>query len=200
MEKVTAVRRESKMIHLIIGGSGSGKSAYAERQAMETSGTRYYIATMEPFGEEGKRRIEKHRAMRAGKGFQTIECCHHLEQVKLGKTAAESAKDSVALLECMTNLAANEQFAVGGKDEEILDRIWKGIHSLEQQTKLLIIVTGDVFADGLSYDEQTERYLRLLGRVNRELAQRAESVTEVVYGIPVPVLRKQKGAEGKHES
>ena len=65
------------MLHLIIGGSGSGKSEYAENQAVLLSKKEdlslYYIATMKPFGEEGKRRVERHRRLRSGKGFFTIE-------------------------------------------------------------------------------------------------------------------------------
>ena len=39
---------------LITGGSGSGKSAYGEKRILEAGEmTRYYIATMEVFGEEG---------------------------------------------------------------------------------------------------------------------------------------------------
>ena len=44
------------MMHLVTGGSGSGKSAYAEQQVLEAGDApRYYIATMMPYGEEGRR-------------------------------------------------------------------------------------------------------------------------------------------------
>ena len=44
------------MIHLVTGGSGSGKSAYAEQCILDFGGTRrVYIATMQPFGAEGRR-------------------------------------------------------------------------------------------------------------------------------------------------
>ncbi|MEI3187291.1 MAG: bifunctional adenosylcobinamide kinase/adenosylcobinamide-phosphate guanylyltransferase [Lachnospiraceae bacterium] len=63
------------MIHLITGGSGSGKSAFAENCVMQSGAfERFYIATMKVWGEEGRRRVEKHRKMRQGKGFVTIEC------------------------------------------------------------------------------------------------------------------------------
>lgn len=181
------------MIHLITGGSASGKSAYAEQKAMEAGAVRYYIATMEPFGEEGRQRIKKHRAMREGKGFRTIECWHHLDQVQL-----EAAKDSVVLLECMTNLVANEQFSVGGSDDEIISRIRDGVNHLTRQASHLIIVTGEVFSDGIEYEEETGRYLYLLGRVDQEMAQLADRVTEVVYGIPIHMKKNsQKGEKPK---
>ena len=50
------------MIHLVTGGSGSGKSAYAEQCILDFGGTRrVYIATMQPFGAEGQARIACHR-------------------------------------------------------------------------------------------------------------------------------------------
>ncbi len=103
------------------------------------------------------------------------------------------------MLECMSNLVANELFDVGGSDEEICRRILAGIRHLQNQAKHLIIVTNEVFSDGLDYDPETVRYIRLLGRINRLLAERAGQVTEVVYGIPVerkPCPReKGKGPE-----
>ena len=67
------------MIHLVTGGSGSGKSEYAENWLMEQSGGQkdllplIYVATMMPYTEETKKKIERHHRLRAGKGFRTIE-------------------------------------------------------------------------------------------------------------------------------
>lgn len=62
------------MLTLIVGGSASGKSAFAENYAMEAGENRIYIATMQPMDNECLARIEKHRGMRAQKNFQTVEC------------------------------------------------------------------------------------------------------------------------------
>ncbi|MCD8368745.1 MAG: bifunctional adenosylcobinamide kinase/adenosylcobinamide-phosphate guanylyltransferase [Clostridiales bacterium] len=187
------------MMHLIFGGSDSGKSAYAERCVMESgSPVRYYVATMKAEGEEGRRRVQRHRRMREGKHFITVECGSRLEELRLPVSGEESAlthagrrTDAAALLECMTNLTANEQFDVGGTDEAIVERIVGGVGRLCAQVQTLVVVTGDVSADGLLYDEPVMRYIRLLGMVNQRLAQMADEVTEVVYGIPVAVKRRQ---------
>lgn len=79
------------MIHLVTGGSGSGKSAYAEQCILDFGGTRrVYIATMQPFGAEGQARIARHRKMRVAKQFSTIECYTNLKEVELepGKRCA----------------------------------------------------------------------------------------------------------------
>ena len=69
------------MIHLVTGGSGSGKSAYAEQCILDFGGTRrVYIATMQPFGAEGQARIARHRKMRVAKQFSTIECYTNLKE------------------------------------------------------------------------------------------------------------------------
>ena len=51
-------------VTLVIGAAASGKSAYAESLCLGHDGPRVYLATMEPFGEEGARRIARHRALR----------------------------------------------------------------------------------------------------------------------------------------
>mgnify|MGYP003310508089 CR=1 FL=1 len=63
------------MIVLITGGSGCGKSTWAEKLiASLPAEKRVYIATMQVYDEESLRRVERHRAQRADKGFMTIEC------------------------------------------------------------------------------------------------------------------------------
>lgn len=173
------------MLHLIIGGSASGKSFIGEKYAARAGAEHlYYLATMHPRGEEGKERVRRHRKQREGKGFLTIEAWHHLENVcpKSGMR-----KNTAILLECMSNLVANEQFEAGGTDEEILDRIVRGIQNLQARAENVIVITNDIFSDGEAYEAETMRYLDLLGRVNQMLAVRADRVTEVVYGIEIPV-------------
>ena len=63
------------MMILVTGGSGSGKSAFAEDCVVSFGKTdRIYIATMYPFDEESRKRVQRHRKMRQGKGFETVEC------------------------------------------------------------------------------------------------------------------------------
>lgn len=181
------------MLYVITGGSGSGKSAYAERLMQESGALhKYYLATMQPWGKEAEQRIAKHKKMREGKGFVTVEVYHHLEELSLEAGEEERnvparAEERAVLLECMSNLAANEQFQVGGSDEEIVGRIIRGIGHLKACARVVIVVTNEVFSDGQDYEEETLRYIKLLGQVNRRLAAMADRVTEVVYGIAVEV-------------
>ena len=91
---------------LITGGSKCGKSAAAESILDGFEGDKFYIAAMEPFGDEAKKAIERHRVMRQGKGFITIERSHNIDTLVI---PCEST-GSCALLECLTTLCANEMF------------------------------------------------------------------------------------------
>ena len=61
------------MVTLVIGGSGSGKSAYAEDLLQAVMDEKYYLATMQVYDVEMQKKVDIHRRNRAGKGFQTIE-------------------------------------------------------------------------------------------------------------------------------
>lgn len=198
------------MIALVIGGSGSGKSAYAEQMAVKAAGngSLYYVATMQVYDEEGKKKVERHQKMRAGKGFLTIEQPRRLEEAakkvaaesvpaeiaSAGKVAAERVPaGKIVLLECMSNLVANEMFSEENlsavmdeaKIKQLSHEIISGVTALQDSCDILIIVTNQIFEDGIRYDASTMAYIRLLGDVNRQIAERAEQVIEVVAGIPI---------------
>ena len=63
------------MIVLVTGGSGCGKSTWAEKLvASLPEDNRFYIATMQVYDDESVKRVARHRAQRTDKGFITIEC------------------------------------------------------------------------------------------------------------------------------
>lgn len=167
------------MMTLIVGGSASGKSEYAEQVLVSArSWPRIYIATMQPFDGESLRRIERHRAMRAEKCFQTVERYTDLASVEVPEGAA-------VLLECMSNLCANELYSPQGSGEQAEAVILRGVESLRRWCGDLVVVSNEVFSGGSRYQGDTLRYLRLLGRVNCALAAMADAVCEVACGVPV---------------
>ena len=190
------------MLHIVYGGSASGKSSYAESFAMslQGEGRLLYIATMYPYkwntteiDPETMQRIERHRAMRADKGFDTVECYRHVEHIV-------AKRQDVLLLECMSNLLANEMYlepdSNAGSDmaetmSPVSNKIVQALIDLSTRVQELVIVTNDVFSDGgsLSYDESTREYVKNLAEINCALAREAATVTEVVCGIPVIVKK-----------
>lgn len=166
------------MLILVSGGSASGKSEFAE-SLVTSSGLerRIYLATMQVWDQESVRRVERHRQMRSGKGFETVECPTGLADAVLPSGCA-------VLLEDLSNLCANEYFSPGGK-EVTLDRVLSGLSRAADQAELLVVVTNELFSDGMDYDPVTLDYLSVLGELNRRAAAMAGQVYEVVCGIPV---------------
>ena len=72
------------MTTLVTGGSKCGKSSFAEKMLEGFPGRKVYIATMQPFGEDASEAIERHRKMREGKGFETVEKYTDIHEISLG--------------------------------------------------------------------------------------------------------------------
>lgn len=167
------------MVILILGGSGSGKSEFAEKlvEKLEKK-PRLYIATMYPFDEECHQRIARHREMRKLRNFDTLECYTGLSKVVLGNY-------QTVLLECISNLAANELYQENGAKEACVEEILNGVQKVKEQCEHLLIVSNEIFSDGMKYDAESRRYQAYLGTINQRLAQLADVVVEVVYSIPI---------------
>lgn len=167
------------MLNIIIGGSGSGKSTFAETLVCRLPGQRLYIATMTAKDPESLQRIARHREARAGRGFQTLE--RGLKLAEAAENGGGIPQRANALLEDLSNLLANEMFHPEGGGA---DAVRRGLQALLVRCENLTVVTNEIFSDGGRYDEMTDLYLRNLARLNRELAREADLVTEVVCGLP----------------
>lgn len=171
------------MLELVTGGSGSGKSAYAESRICEWNrqgpNPLFYIATMYPYGEETEKKIERHRILRKGKGFETLEWYTGLKQ----HLEDGSLKGADVLLECMSNLVANEMYMESGAGCHADQAILEGIQELNRQCANVVIVTNEVFSESVPDSPEMKEYKRILGKINREIATMADQVTEVIYGI-----------------
>lgn len=169
------------MLTFIFGGSASGKSEYAEQYAASLAhncnAPLFYLATMCANDTESKQRIERHRKMRADKSFQTMEVSK-----EIGSIVVES--DSVVLLECLSNLLANEMFSSNTTAYSV-SSLLQQIRHLQAHCQHLIVVSNEIFSDGICYDLSTTQYLSDLGYLHRELCRTANEIYEVVCGIPI---------------
>lgn len=171
------------MFYMISGGSGSGKSEFAETiieklQKESQKTPLVYIATMKALDREAEEKINRHRKMRKNKGFITKECFGDLKNLLL-------PANSIVLLDCMSNLVANEMFQEERVKELVFQEILSGIEKLREQSKHLVVVTNEIFSDGIEYDEITQKYIENLGIINQRMAVQADVVAEVVCGIPI---------------
>lgn len=169
------------MTILITGGEKCGKSHIAE-DFLNNAENKFYIATMQPYGEEAQKAIDRHRKMREGKGFTTIEQSRNISEIKLPKGCS-------VLVECISTLTANEMFSdedTNGID--IASKITSDIRRLSETVGTLVLVTNDVGCDGGvddMYSPETAEYIKVIGEINRRLAELSDTVIEAVYGIPV---------------
>ncbi len=173
------------MIEFVYGGSCCGKSEFAESLVTgDPNPRRVYIATMEIYDSESVRRVERHRRMRAEKGFVTVEA-----QRNLAFAAEQVPEGATVLLECLGNLSANELFAPEGEHgaDEAVEKITEGLEALFKRCRRLVVVSNDIFSGDGDYGEGTRRYCDTLARLNRWTAARADEVFEVVCGIPTMI-------------
>lgn len=170
------------MLALILGEAASGKSEFAEQLAMSWAAERYYIATMQVLDAESQRRIERHRQMRRGKGFVTLERSLDLPGLEMPQTGAE---ERVALLECASTLLGNELYLPDGAAENAWYSILSGVQNLHKQGLHIVVVSNCVFSDGAALSPEMQEYLRQLGLLNQRLAAAADFVVEVCCGLPL---------------
>lgn len=165
------------MFILICGTSGSGKSFYAEERLKNfTTSKKFYIAAAKIYDAEMKERVKRHQEMRKNKGFITIEKSFDLGEIEI-------EKNSSALIEALTTWLANEMFEK--KNKNPLEKILRDFHILKAKCENIILVSDDIFSDGVIYDDLTENYIKTLAELTKKFANEADEVIECFAGLPV---------------
>lgn len=196
------------MLYLVTGGSGSGKSEYAENLAQrlcqdQAEWERWYLATMIPYGAETEKKIARHRRMRKEKGFLTKECYLDLNGF-VQKEQEKGNRPACVLLECMSNLTANEMFEEKGAGKNTFTAIAAGVKALCSLSENVVVVTNEVCSEAAQDSPEMLLYKQILGALNCRMGKQAAQVTEVVYGAPVMVkerncrMEQERKKEGIH--
>ncbi len=169
------------MIELVLGGARSGKSQYAERQAIESAKKVIYIATAEAGDMEMQQRINRHRQNRP-QHWTTVE-----EPIKLADVISRySEKNNCLLVDCLTLWLTNIlfdkqgqlQLAVFEKEVKLL------LSSLESFTGQLILVSNEVGLGVVAMDKMTRRFVDEAGLLHQQLARISDKVVLVTAGLP----------------
>ncbi len=182
-------------LYLVSGGAGSGKSAWAEERTVRRSGVSggrlVYLATMHRSSDpETMERIARHRRLRAGKGFLTIEKESHLSEL----LPLIRPGDQI-LLEDLGNLLANELFTPSPRNEGEIFADLESLAKAAGEAGSLTVVTDEVGCDGAAYAPETVGYIRRLGRLNAALAGASRAVLRLVAGIPVVIKDEEEKEE-----
>ena len=167
---------------LVSGGVSSGKSLYAENflseRALKSGGEKIYIATLKYNNNDPEilSRIRKHQAMRANKNFITLECEKDFAHEKILRGAN-------ILLESLTNWLANEFFNdTFINAQEIFKKICREIDYMYEISNNLVIVSDDIFCDGIIYDDLTEKFLKCLAQIETYTAAKSDMAVKIISG------------------
>ncbi|MDN4525763.1 bifunctional adenosylcobinamide kinase/adenosylcobinamide-phosphate guanylyltransferase [Fictibacillus fluitans] len=192
------------MLIFITGGVRSGKSSFAEMSAVyhcRQGNHLHYVATCDQGEAEMAERISRHREDREKSGYswKTWEQPRNLHDL-----CAAFEKEDVVLLDCLTNLVSNELFA-GWRDNSsqweeagfrkvVFQKIMNGIKKLENQCRVLIIVSNEVFQGFPANDSGTFYFMQMMGHLHQHIVRQAHWVYQVELGMPI--LRKGYDADG----
>lgn len=163
-------------IHLITGGERSGKSTFAEAEALRLSPTPIYLATARIWDEEFRERVHRHQARRGPEWTNIEEELHPSRHDLTGR---------VVLIDCLTLWATNYFFDLQEDIDSALQALREEFDRLAQLDATLIIVTNELGMGGVSTSRTQRLFTQLQGWMNQYVAAQADRVTLMVSGIPV---------------
>ncbi len=171
----------AKKLFFITGGARSGKSAYAEKLALEIAGKRAYLATAQALDAEMAAKIEKHRKDRSS-AWDTYE-----EPLAVADLLRKiSGRYQVALLDCLTLWLSNIMAHTGG-DGAVLQGMDSLVKALSDFQGTCIVVSNEVGL-GIVPDNPVARKFRdFAGMMNQKIAQAADEVYFTASGIPMKI-------------
>ena len=173
------------LIHLITGGSRSGKSGYAQKLAEALPGPRAYVATCPVIDTELALRVQKHREARQKADWETIE-----ETVALAGVIRRAASYRVLLVDCLTLWVNNlfyeaEQAQRIFTEEDMANRSRELIDACAEFPGTILFVANELGMGIVPDSEPARRFRDCAGRLNQLVAASAQQVTLVVAGLPL---------------
>ncbi|GAX89366.1 bifunctional adenosylcobinamide kinase/adenosylcobinamide-phosphate guanylyltransferase [Effusibacillus lacus] len=177
-------------IILVIGGSRSGKSRFAEEYCqklqMRTGLPVTYVATCPRFDKEMEARIDAHIKRRPAEWGCIEEPIHVADRIR---QLNESA--GILLLDCLSLLLNNWLWEAESNGREPLPDLTVEQLTVELMEACLsyphpvIIVTSEVGAGLVPESKPARLYRDQLGLINQVAARLASAVYAVIAGIPV---------------
>ena len=161
------------MIELVLGGARSGKSRYAERQAVNSGLECIYLATAQALDAEMGARILLHQQQR--EGWVTVE-----EPLNLAQTLRNMAQPQRCIMvDCLTlwlsNCLHQEMWAVAKAEF---------LACLPTLPGSIILVSNEVGSGIVPLGELTRQFVDESGWLHQAVAGYADKVTWVVAGLP----------------
>lgn len=164
--------------YLILGGARSGKSHYAETLTQDDpSMDVIYIATATALDDEMQERINHHQKDRPSH-WLTIE-----EPILLAQTLKQHAQENrILLVDCLTLWITN---LLTHQNQTLLKIEVKSLlNCISNLPGQVILVSNEVGMGIIPMGELTRRYVDEAGRLHQQLAQKVNTVTLMVAGLP----------------
>ena len=167
-------------IILVIGGTRSGKSRYAEELAVRLDPETLYVATAQAGDDEMRARIKAHQTARPP-GFRTLEVPYDLAAAM----TTHVRDGGVVLIDCLTLLASNLMAAgdEAGFERRLEAEMASLIVFMGTCDATFILVTSEVGLGIVPQALVTRRYRDALGRANQQAAAAADEVYFIVAGL-----------------
>jgi len=169
------------MIELVLGGARSGKSRYAEQQAINSGKQVVYIATAEAGDDEMQQRINLHRQARPQE-WSTVE-----EPIRLAETIQKYDKqDCYLLIDCLTLWLSNLLFDKKGELQQAVfeKQTTKLFEVLSNFSGQIILVSNELGSGLVAMDKMTRRFVDEAGFLNQKIASLSDKVVLVTAGLP----------------
>jgi adenosyl cobinamide kinase/adenosyl cobinamide phosphate guanylyltransferase len=171
---------------LVIGGTRSGKSAHAERLALDAGGPVRYVATADPEDESMSQRIREHLARRTS-DWETVVANDDLAGLVHGVTLIDGLGTWIA------GVLHRDAGDVAAKVERLI----------EASREATVIVVAEEAGQGmLPLDPLARRWLDLLGESVQRLSEAAERVDYVVAGraLTLPAIASRQDRDPEQSS
>ncbi len=171
---------EFPKLPLVLGGTSSGKSAFAETLAVDSGLPKTYLATAIAEGAEMQAKIARHKARRDA-GWRTVEA-----QLDLCKPLQNAVRGQVILLDCVSVWLANQMArtpTIAGATDNLCTE-------LSRCEARVIVVSNDVSGSLVPTNEIARDFQRALGELNQRLAIQCDVVVSITAGLPM-VLKGQ---------
>lgn len=169
------------MIELVLGGARSGKSRYAEQQALNSGLPVLYLATAEAGDAEMRARIAHHQQRRPAE-WQTLE-----EPVELASIIHKHADpERCLLIDCLTLWLSNVLFDRHGNIQEQLFANQRAalLDALRACNGRVVMVSNEVGLGVVAADAMTRRFVDEAGFLHQDLARICGRVVLVTAGLP----------------
>ncbi|MDZ5711193.1 bifunctional adenosylcobinamide kinase/adenosylcobinamide-phosphate guanylyltransferase [Jeotgalibacillus haloalkalitolerans] len=167
-------------VTVIIGGVRSGKTGWAEHEAVslqhETGGSLVYLASGVAFDREMKERIERHRKDRADENWLTIE-----QPVDLPEAIRKIPERAIVVWDCVTTWLTNELMR-GSEKAQVMHDLCYFIKSVRMQADLYI-VSNEVLSEPVFTEGFTSDYQRMIGEVHQVLVKESNCAVEMEAGL-----------------